>query len=43
MLGPLFAMAGAFFFLFGALTMMNMRAAIYRRRIEAARLRGASA
>jgi heme exporter protein C len=41
MLGPLFIMAGAFLLLFAALTMMNMRAAIYRRRIEAARLRGA--
>lgn len=43
MLGPLFTMAGAYFMLFAALTMMNMRAAIYRRRIEAARLRGAEA
>lgn len=43
MLGPLFTMAGAFFLLFAALTMMNMRAAIYRRRIEAARQRGADA
>jgi heme exporter protein C len=41
MLGPLFAMTGAYMFLFMALTMMNMRAAIYRRRVEAARLRGA--
>ncbi len=40
MLGPLFTMAAAFLFLWIALTMMNMRAAIYRRRIEAARLRG---
>jgi heme exporter protein C len=43
MLGPLFTMAAAFLFLFAGLTMMNMRAAIYRRRIEAARLRGADA
>lgn len=43
MLGPLFTMAGAFLLLFAGLTMMNMRAAIYRRRIEAARLRGAGA
>lgn len=43
MLGPLFTMAGAFLCLFAGLTMMNMRAAIYRRRIEAARLRGAGA
>jgi heme exporter protein C len=43
MLGPLFTMAGAYLFLFAALTMMNMRAAIFRRRIEAARLRGGGA
>lgn len=43
MLGPLFTMAGAFLLLFASLTMMNMRAAIYRRRVEAARLRGACA
>jgi heme exporter protein C len=43
MLIPLFVMLGAYFFLFGALLMMNMRAAIYRRRVEAARLRGAGA
>lgn len=41
MMGPLFTMAGAFLCLFAALTMMNMRAAIFRRRVEAARLRGA--
>lgn len=42
MLGPLFTMTFAFFFLFGALTLMNMRTAIYRRRVEAARLRGSA-
>jgi heme exporter protein C len=40
MLTPLFVMAGAYFFLFAALLMANMRASIYRRRVEAARLRG---
>ncbi len=39
MLGPLFTMATGFLFLFAALTMMNMRASIYRRRVEAARMR----
>jgi heme exporter protein C len=43
MMGPLFTMAGAYFALFGALTLMNMRAAIFRRRVEAARLREARA
>jgi heme exporter protein C len=43
MLGPLFTMAGAHLFLFVALTLMNMRAAVHRRRVEAARLRGAGA
>jgi heme exporter protein C len=43
MLGPLLTMAGAYLLLFGALTMMNMRAAIYRRRVEASQLRGAQA
>ncbi len=43
MMGPLFTMAGAFFFLFAAILMMNMRAAIYRRRVESARLREAGA
>ncbi|MEZ6024473.1 MAG: heme ABC transporter permease [Hyphomonadaceae bacterium] len=42
MLGPLFTMAGAYAALFGALLLMNMRAAIYRRRVEAARLRSAA-
>jgi ABC-type transport system involved in cytochrome c biogenesis permease subunit len=42
-MGPLFTMAGAFFFLFATLLMMNMRAAIYRRRVESARLREAGA
>jgi heme exporter protein C len=40
MLIPLFTMMGAFLFLFAALLLMNMRASIYRRRVEAARLRG---
>ncbi|MBN8608034.1 MAG: heme ABC transporter permease [Caulobacterales bacterium] len=43
MMGPLFAMAGGFLCLFAALLMMNMRAAVFRRRVEAARLRGADA
>jgi heme exporter protein C len=42
MLIPLFVMLGAYFFLFVVLLMMNMRAAIYRRRVEAARLRSAA-
>jgi len=36
-------MGGAYLLLFGALTLMNMRAAIHRRRVESARLRGAQA
>lgn len=43
MLGPLLTMAGAYLLLFGALTLMNMRSAIHRRRVENARLRGAQA
>ena len=43
MLGPLFTMAFAYMALFAALLLSNMRAAINRRRVEAARLRGASA
>jgi len=43
MMGPLFTMAGAYLALFGALTLSNMRAAIFRRRVEAAELRGAGA
>jgi heme exporter protein C len=39
MLGPLAVMAGAFVALFVGLTLTNMRAAIQRRRVEAARLR----
>jgi heme exporter protein C len=39
MLAPLAVMAGAYAALFGALLLLNMRAAIHRRRIEAARLR----
>lgn len=41
MLGPLFVMAGAFLALFAALLLINMRAAILRRRVEVARLRSA--
>jgi heme exporter protein C len=43
MMGPLLTMAGAYLALFGALTLYNMRAAIFRRRVEAAELRGAGA
>jgi heme exporter protein C len=43
MLGPLFAMAGAYGLLFLALVQMNMRAAVHRRRVEAVRLRGGRA
>ncbi len=43
MLGPLLTMAGAFLFLFAGLLMLNMRAAIYRRRVESARLRASQA
>jgi heme exporter protein C len=43
MLGPLLTMAGAYLLLFGALTLMNMRAAIFRRRVENAELRKAQA
>ena len=42
MLAPLLTMIAAFFFLFVTLLLANMRAAIYRRRVEAARLRGAA-
>jgi heme exporter protein C len=42
MLVPLLTMIAAFFFLFMALLLMNMRASIYRRRVEAARMRGAA-
>jgi len=42
MLGPLLTMAFAYLALFGALLLMNMRAAILRRRVEGARLRGAA-
>lgn len=42
MMGPLFTMAGAYAFLFGALTLANMRAAVHKRRVEAARMRSAS-
>lgn len=41
MLGPLFTMAGAFLSFFTGLLMLNMRAAVFRRRVEAARMRGA--
>ncbi|MGE0594726.1 MAG: heme ABC transporter permease [Hyphomonadaceae bacterium] len=40
MLGPLLAMAFAYLALFGALLLTNMRAAVNRRRVEAARERG---
>jgi heme exporter protein C len=43
MMGPLMTMAGGFLFLFAALLLANMRAAVHRRRVEAARLRSASA
>ncbi len=43
MLGPLFTMAGAYFFLFVTLLLANMRAAIHRRRVENARLKEARA
>lgn len=43
MMGPLMTMAGAYLSLFAALLLMNMRAAIHRRRVEAARLREAQA
>ena len=39
MMGPLFTMAGAYLCLFAGLTLTNMRAAIQRRRVEAARQR----
>jgi len=42
MMGPLFTMAGAYAALFGTLLLMNMRTAVFRRRVEAARLRSAS-
>lgn len=41
MMGPLCTMAGAFLCLFGGLMLANMRAAVQRRRVEAARLKGA--
>jgi heme exporter protein C len=43
MLGPLFTMVAAFLALGLALGLMNMRAAIFRRRVETLRLRGANA
>lgn len=43
MMGPLFTMAGAYLALFAALLMLNMRAAVFRRRVEQARLRGSEA
>jgi heme exporter protein C len=42
MLGPLLTMAGAYAALFAALLLTNMRAAVHRRRVEAARVRGAA-
>lgn len=43
MMGPLLTMAGAFLALSAALTLYNMRASIFRRRVETAELRGAGA
>lgn len=43
MMGPLFTMAGAFLFLAAALTLLNMRGAVFRRRVEGARLRAGGA
>ena len=43
MLGPLLTMAGAYAAAFAALLLANMRAAVFRRRVEAARLRRARA
>jgi heme exporter protein C len=43
MLAPLTVMIAAYFCLFAALTLANMRAAINRRRVERARLKGAAA
>lgn len=43
MMGPLFTMAGAFLSLFIGLLMVNMRSAIFRRRVENARLRASGA
>ena len=43
MLGPLLTMAGAYAALFGALLMYNMRAAVHRKRVLAARLRAETA
>ena len=42
MIGPLATMAGAYFALFATLTLYGMRAAIFRRRVEAAELRNAA-
>lgn len=41
MLGPLLTTAAAYLLLFGALTLMNMRSAIFRRRVESAEMRKA--
>lgn len=40
MMGPLMTMAGAYLFLFAALTLANMRASIHRRRVERSRMEG---
>lgn len=40
MMGPLMTMAGAYLFLFAALTLTNMRASIHRRRVERSRVEG---
>jgi heme exporter protein C len=42
MLGPLLTMAWAYAALFGALLLTSMRAAVHRRRVEAAQARGAA-
>jgi len=42
MMAPLMTMAGAYLALFAALTLYNMRASIFRRRVQAAELRGAA-
>ena len=42
MIGPLATMAGAYLMLFATLTLYGMRAAIFRRRVEAAELRNAA-
>src|SRR5262245_20876238 len=43
MLGPLLTMAGGYLALFAGLLMLNRRAAVHRRRVETARMRGSAA